>query len=270
MAGNTTDQVAVQTLDVSVSLVAMNQRRDLERLLPTLRGAIARESAEILLVDHCSTDGTEEFLKEHFPEVSVLRSLGRAGYGENHNRNIARARGRYVALMNSDMEVREGTLTMLRTFMDAHPDVGIAFPKVLNPDGSIQGLNKRLPTVWDLFLRRFIPHPLQRPFRRRMDWYEMRDVGYDSSYDLPFVSGAFMFARTDLLKALGGFDRSFFLYFEDVDLSRRVQATHRTVYVPEAAVTHFWARSTHKHWRYSYYFIRSAGRYFLRWGVRLW
>jgi GT2 family glycosyltransferase len=263
------EQSVERVPEVTVSLVAVNQRADLERLLPTLVKAAEAVGAEILLVDNRSTDGTTEFVRRTYPAVSVLRTEERVGYGGNHNRNLARASGRYFVVMNADMEVRENTLAELFSFMETNPEVGVSCPKVLNPDGSIQGLNKRLPTIWDLFLRRFMPRRLRGLFRKRLEYYEMRDVGYESSYDVPFVSGAFMFARTSVLRKLGGFDRRYFLYFEDADLCRRVQQTHRTVYWPEAVVTHFWARSAHRSWRYTAYGLRSAVRYFWTWGLRV-
>ena len=259
-----------QVPDVTVSLVAVNQRANLERLLPTLVRATAAVNAEILLVDNGSVDGTTEFVRSTYPAVSVLRTEERTGYGGNHNRNLARALGRYFVIMNVDMEVREDTLSVLLSFMEANPDVGVSCPKVLNPDGSIQGLNKRLPAIWDLVLRRFMPQGLRASFGKRLEHYEMRDVGYDSSYDVPFISGAFMFARTSVLMNIGGFDQRYFLYFEDVDLCRRVQRTHRTVYWPEAVVTHFWARSAGRSWRHTGYILWSAVRYFWTWGLRVW
>jgi len=141
-------------------------------------------------------------------------------------------------------------------------------PKILNEDGTIQGLNKRYPTVLDLFLRRFVPRNLQGLFKKRLDYYEMRDVGYDIMYDVEFLSGAFMFCRTDLLKSIGGFDPRYFLYFEDVDLCRRIQRTHRTVYFPDVSVTHYWERSAHKNWTYTVHFIKGAQTYFNQWGYR--
>jgi GT2 family glycosyltransferase len=259
-----------QVPDVTVSLVAVNQRTDLERLLPMLLKAAAAVNAEVLLVANRCDDRSAEFVLETYPAVSVLRTENRAGYGENHNLNLARASGRYFVIMNVDMEVREDTLSELFSFMEANPDVGLSCPKVLNPDGSIQGLNRRLPTIWDLFLRRFMPRRLRGAFRKRLECYEMRDVGYDSSYDVPFVSGAFMFARTSLLKALGGFDERYFLYYEDADLSRRVQRTHRTSYWPKAVVTHYWARRAHMGWLHTGYHLQSALQYFRTWGVRVW
>src|SRR3990167_4773220 len=96
----------------------------------------------------------------------------------------------------------------------------------------------------------------------------MRDIGYDHIYDVPFLSGAFMFCRTNLLKKVGGFDPGYFLYFEDADLCRRVQKTHRTVYCPATSVTHYWQRSAHKQWKFGWIFMRSAWRYFNRWGYK--
>ncbi len=251
---------------VTISLVALNQRRDLERLLPTLLPAAATAGAEVLLVNNRSTDGTAEFMAANYPAVSVVENPDVAGYGENHNINLKRSSGRYFVVMNSDMTVAEDVFARMRDYMDANPGVGACCPKVLNPDGTIQGLNKLLPTVWDLFLRRFMPGPLKKYFRRRMEAFEMRDVGYDHSYYVPSLSGCFMFCRADLIKRLGGFDEKYFLYFEDTDLCRSIQLTHTTMYVPEAVVTHYWARSAHISYRAMWLFIKSTARYFNKWG----
>jgi hypothetical protein len=257
------------SVDITISLVSYNQRHDLEKLLPTLMPAADLVHSEILLVDNRSIDGTSEWAHKNYPFVNTLFNPNKAGYGENHNLNLQRVCGRYFVIMNSDMIVSPNTFSVLRDYMDQHPDVGIVSPKVLNEDGSIQGLNKRYPTLFDLFLRRLMPKFLQSFFRRRLDYYEMRDVGYDQICDVPFLSGAFIFCRTDLLKSLGGFDPGYFLYFEDADLCRRVQQTHRTVYYPATGVTHYWERAAHKNWKFSWIFMQSAWLYFNRWGWKL-
>ncbi|HBW21906.1 MAG: hypothetical protein A2X28_02090 [Elusimicrobia bacterium GWA2_56_46] len=254
---------------ITISLISLNQRGDIERLLPTLMSAAEKIGAEVLLVDNCSTDSTRDFVTANYPGVKVVDNPNVAGYGENHNINLKRASGSYFVIMNSDMMVSPDTFVALKDYMDSHPDVGAVCPKILNPDGSIQGLNKLNPTVWDLFLRRFMPKVFIKYFKRRMDAHEMRDRDPNSTYDVPSMSGCFMFCRTDLLKKLGGFDEGYFLYFEDFDLSRRIQRTHRTVYYPGAEVTHFWARSAHLKFRYMLYFFRSAFRYFNKWGYKL-
>lgn len=257
-------------IDLSVSLVSYNQKQDIEHLLPSLLNAAAHVQAEILLVDCNSNDGTVQFVHELFPQVNVFVNLKRAGYGENHNINLDRAKGRYFIIMNSDMIINSDVFLCLSDFMNEHDDIGIVSPKILNKDGTVQGLNKRYPTITDLFIRRFPPHYFSKIqiVRRRLDYYEMRDSGYDHIYDVPFLSGSFMFCRTDLLKKVAGFDPGYFLYFEDADLCRRVQKTHRTVYNPSVSVVHYWKREAHKNWLFTYYFICSAFRYFNRWGYK--
>ena len=256
------------SVDITISLVSYNQRHDLERLLPSLSDAAKFVHAEVLLVDCQSNDGTVQFVHEIFPQVDVFVNLKRAGYGENHNINLERATGRYFVIMNSDMTVYPEILLCLADFMNERNDIGIVSPKILNADGTIQGLNKRYPTIYDLLLRRFLPKKCQRLFKRRLDHYEMRDIGYDHIYDVPFLSGSFMFCCTDLLNKVNGFDPEYFLYFEDVDLCRRTQKTHRTVYNPSVSVVHYWKREAHKNWLFTYYFICSAFRYFNRWGYK--
>jgi GT2 family glycosyltransferase len=255
-------------VELSISLVAYNQRHYLERMLPALVEATKLAPTEILVVDHRSQDGTAAYLRDNFPAVHVTRNDSRAGYGENHNRNLRRACGRYFVIMNTDILVQPDSFVRLRDYLEKNPDVGMVSPKMLNEDGTIQGLNKRFPTVWDLFLRRFVPRGIRKRFQDRLDRYEMKDCGYDTGYDVEFVSGSFMFCRTNRLRDVGGFDPRYFLYFEDVDLCRRMQRLCRTSYCPEVSAVHLWERSAHKNWVYTYYFMRSALTYFNRWGWR--
>ena len=191
------------------------------------------------------------------------------GYGKAHNWAIFHSEpSKYHLILNPDIIISPGAISALIKFMDTNPDIGLVCPKILNEDGSIQYLNKRYPTVFDLFLRRFLPSPLKLFFQKRLDYYEMKDVGYDSAYDVPFLTGCFMFCRKSVLKEIGGFDPEYFLYFEDVDLCRRIQRIHRTVYNPSVSVIHYWKREAHKNWLFTYYFICSAFRYFNRWGYK--
>jgi GT2 family glycosyltransferase len=254
---------------ITVSLVGVDQRLHLEVLLPSLVAALRGLPSEILLVDNRSTDGTGEFVRRVYPQVSVLHHQRICGYGENNNLNLVRARGKYMAVMNCDMRVEPNTFVSMLTFMESHPEIGILTPRVLNPDGSDQFLNKRFPNLLDLFLRRFGPRILRKGFARRMEQYETQDLGYEEIRDVEFCSGCFLFCRTDLLRNLSGFDPRFFLYFEDTDLCRRVQRTHRTVYFPHVRVYHHWRRASHGKWYFTWVFSRSAWRYFRKWGWKI-
>jgi GT2 family glycosyltransferase len=224
--------------------------------------------SEVLLVDNVCTDSTVPFIEQCYPNVVLRRNAVRKGYGANHNVNIAEARGEYILIMNSDMVVEPDALLRMLSYMDHNPDIGVLCPKILSSDGTIQHLNKRYATVLDLFLRRFVPNSLRPLFQRRLDHYEMLDVGYDHVCEVESVTGAFMFCRAAVLRALSGFDPRYFMYCEDFDLCRKVQKTHRTVYFPDARVVHYWERSAHKSWYWTWVFVVSAWRYFNKWGYK--
>ncbi|MDQ5984374.1 MAG: hypothetical protein CSYNP_00069 [Syntrophus sp. SKADARSKE-3] len=194
------------------------------------------------------------------------------GYGKGHNWCICRSEpSKYSLILNPDVIIPKGVIEALSDYLDRHPDVGMVCPWVLNKDQSLQHLNKRPPNVLDLFLRRFSLDGTAFPFlKKRLDRYEMRDVGYEDIYEVPFMTGAFMFCRTEVLKKVGGFDPRFFLYFEDADLSRRFQREgYKTVYYPYVHITHLWQRESQKNWKMSLVFILSGMKYFRKWGWKL-
>ena len=190
------------------------------------------------------------------------------GYGKAHNWAIKNSKkSRYHLIMNPDIVIAPDAIEILVDFMNKNTDVGMVCPRVMNEDDTVQYLNKRYPNVLDLSARRFIPHFLSASLKRRIDHYEMKDVGYDEICDIEVMSGAFMLCQKDVLKTLGGFDPRYFLYFEDVDLSRKFQQYgYRTVYNPNATVIHSWGRASHKNIRMTVIFIANMYRYFNKWG----
>ncbi len=256
-------------VDLSVSIVSHNSCNDLKQLMPSLKESLNHISSEILLVDNNSDDGSVLFIKENYPEVFITENIERVGYGANQNKNLNIANGKYLLFMNADMIILPDTLSILCEFMDNHVDAGICSANVLNEDGTLQFLNKQYPSLLDLVLRRFLPGFLKKRFENRLHYYEMREIGYTSSIDIPFISGCFMFCRTSMIRAVGGFDEKFFLYFEDVDLCRKVQTLAKTISCPDAKVIHKWERLSHRELKWFFIFVESALRYFNKWGVVL-
>jgi GT2 family glycosyltransferase len=191
-----------------------------------------------------------------------------AGYGRAHNWAIQNSKdSHYHIIINPDIVISPGTIEKLILFMDENKNIGMVCPRVLNEDGSDQFLNKRYPNLFDLFSRRFIPKKIQSLLKKRLDHYEMKDVGYDNICDVEIMSGAFMVCRKDILKSIGGFDPRYFLYFEDFDLSRKFQNYgYRTVYYPYATVIHHWERAAHKSLKMALVFSVNMFRYFNKWG----
>jgi GT2 family glycosyltransferase len=219
---------------------------------------------------HISDNSETQALKPHIIYMNVkYRYNGfNAGYGRGHNMAIEKcSESKYHIIINPDIIISPKTIEALSEFLDDNHDIGMICPKVLNEDGSIQPLNKRYPTVFDLFVRRFLPKRLHGLLEKRLAWYETRDIGYETIRDIEFMSGCFMFCRTNALKAVGGFDDRFFMYFEDADLSRKIQHVgYRTVYYPHANITHLWERASHKSIKMTWVFIENMIRYFNKWG----
>ena len=194
------------------------------------------------------------------------------GYGKAHNWCINRCEpSKYFLILNPDVIISKGTIEQLSHYLDKDPSIGMVCPRVLNKDQTLQHLNKRRPNLTDLFLRRFYTTKGMFPFiKKRLDHYEMRDVGYEDIYEVPFMTGAFMFCRADVLKKVAGFDPRFFMYFEDADLSRKFQKEgYRTIYYPYVHITHFWKRESQKSLRMALVFMISGMKYFHKWGWKL-
>lgn len=190
------------------------------------------------------------------------------GYGKGNNIAIENAEeSKYFLVLNPDVFIKEDALEKLIHHMDMNPEIGIIIPKVLNLDGTQQFVNKRYPALFPLFIRRFIPKFLHPLFKKSLDYYEMRDLNQEANYEVPFMSGAFMLFRRDVLNKVRGFDPRYFLYFEDADISREVQSLgYKTIYYARASVVHLWKRAAHKNWKITFIFISNMARYFNKWG----
>jgi GT2 family glycosyltransferase len=258
---------------LSLAIVTFNSELSIGNTLRSLNCHLPSNLApRMIIVDNASTDGTaaivENFSRTH-PNISFFRNTDNVGFGQAHNRALAVTESRYHIICNPDIILHSDVFTPLAALLDRHPDIAIACPQFRYTNGELQPLNRHHPTVFDLLLRRLPSKVTRLLFSRRLEHYDMRDIGYERSYDVPFVSGAFMFCRTRVLKEVQGFDGQFFLYFEDADLSRRVQNRgYRSVYCPDASVVHVWERLAHKSLSGSWIFVRSAYRYFRKWGFR--
>ncbi|NIF76613.1 glycosyltransferase family 2 protein [Paraburkholderia sp. Cy-641] len=273
------DTVRSAIADLSVSLVVYQpERMQLERTLVSLGEACdaLRRSRLGLPVELCLVDNgglpdlspTFEALRVNGIAIKLVSGHGNVGYGRGHNMAIEQATTRYHLVLNPDIDLDPAALANALDFLDAYPEIGLLSPCIGDEAGRLQYLCRRYPTVLDLFVRGFLPSSLHKPFARRLERYEMRDVinEHDVVWDPPIVSGCFMLFRTSVLKNLAGFDARYFLYFEDYDLSLRTHNAARIAYNPAVRVLHHGggaARKGHAHIRM---FVSSAFKFFNRFG----
>lgn len=260
---------------LSISIVTHNSEAVVQKALDSILDNLPENAAgQLFVVDNLSTDNTRQILSRYeslHDRIHIIENERNLGYGAGHNLAVQEAKSSFHAICNPDIVLHEEALSTLVSFMKQYPEAGIVSPRFQFSDGRLQPLNRRYPSVLDLLLRRFAPKKIDFLFKKRLDRYAMLDIGYDDVCDVLFASGAFMFCRTDALKKICGFDPSFFLYFEDVDLSRRMQQEgYRTLYCPWVTVTHGYERGSHKNWHLTFVFIKSAIKYFNKWGYKFW
>jgi len=188
------------------------------------------------------------------------------GYGAAHNIAIRQTLEQdlpYHLVMNPDISLDPAILSKIEEFMNNNSDIGLLMPKILYPNGEIQYLCKLIPTPFDLIIRRFLPKSWTQ---KHMEKFELRSSGYNRMMDVPYLSGCFMFLRSQAIREAGMFDECFFMYPEDIDLTRRIHNSFRTVYYPKASIIHSHAQSSYISKKMLSIHILNMIRYFNKWG----
>jgi len=200
------------------------------------------------------------------PRVVFTHNGANIGFGAAHNRAIKHAcvDSDLHLILNPDIRFESNVLEQISTMFAKDPQLVVAMPKIVYPDGSLQRLCKLLPTPTDLLIRRFVP--LSR-LRKKLDYrYEMHELSQDEVSEVPTLSGCFLIARSSVLLEVGAFDERYFMYMEDVDLVRRLATKGKALYVPSTTVIHEYAKGSYRNYRLLSYHVRSAIRYFNKWG----
>jgi len=230
--------------EISVVVVSYNTRDILRRCLAQLRAALAGIRGEAIVVDNASADGSADMVADEFPEMRLLRSSVNLGFAAANNRGFELARGRYVVLLNPDAFVGDGALARALAHMERSPRVGLAGGRLQDPDGRLQPSGRLFPSLLNELLvtsglaARYAGSRLFGRFDR--SW---ADPGRPARVD--WVPGAFTIIRREALARTGGFDERFFMYYEEVDLCRRMaDAGYEVWYWPDIVVTHIGGASS--------------------------
>jgi len=242
-------------VDLSILIVNWNVRdllRDCLRsvLMPMSFDADSRtwrlgaRHVEILVVDNASGDGSAAMVRAEFPDVSLIACDANLGFVGGNNLALERARGDYLLLLNPDAMVVGDAVEALMSYMDAHPEVGIAGPLLRSVDGAVQSSRRRFPTLWQALwestvLEQWFPH---NPWARR---YRMEDMPAYATQNVDWVTGACLIVRARAAAEVGPLDAHIFMYSEELDWCRRMaDAGWRVAFVPEAQVVHYEGRSS--------------------------
>lgn len=253
--------------DVTLSIVTYNHAKTISAVLTSALASLRKDRLRhrVIVVDSASTDGTAPLIRKKFPQVTVIESENRGyGAGQNIAMRMSMHDSLYHAAVNPDITFPPGTIRGLFTYMQKHADVALTAPKITYPDGRLQYLSKLLPTPLDFFVRRIFPLPGLLPLINRR--FEMRASGYTMTMPVPFISGCFMMMRNACVARSGMFDERYFLFCEDIDLTRRLGRTGKTMFVPKYTAVHDHVRKSFLNIPMFLIYLRSTLYYFNKWG----
>lgn len=245
-------------------IVTYNNMSTIDNAVKSLLECTAA-SFGLFVVDNGSTDGTPEYIERNYPSVTVIRTNANLGFGAGHNFIMDRLNSKYHVIINPDIIVKDDVISKMAEYLDDNADIGLLSPEIRFPDGRLQVLGKKNPALPYLIASRLRGNG--EPGAKLRE-YAMLDKDLTKPLDIENATGCFMFIRTDLFKEIGGFDKRYFMYFEDCDLTREVNLRSRAVYYPEATVYHEWGRESKKNFKLKLIQITSMLNYYAKWGLK--
>jgi GT2 family glycosyltransferase len=248
--------------DISLSIVTYNNEAIIEKTIEILISHLENKLSYVLFViDNNSKDDTVKKVQSCNGNIVLIRNNKNLGFGAGHNIILDKIDSKYHIVINPDITIVNDVISEMYEYMENNKEIGLLTPLVKHPDGDIQYLCKRNPTVTDLFIRLVLPNN----FKKRQDYFTMKETGYDKPFEVEYATGCFMFFRTEIFKQLKGFDEHIFLYLEDADITRRVNQISKTIFYPYNYVIHDWQRGAHKNLKLMWINVKSAIWYFWKW-----
>lgn len=252
-------------IDLSVVIVNYNTKALLRDCLRSVLDSRGLNGLDVIVVDNASTDGSADMVREEFPQVRLIASPVNGGYSYANNLGLRAAQpSRYYLLLNPDTVVPPSALADMVAYMDSRPDAGVAGPRLVLADGSL-----------DLACRRGFPAPMVSLYRlsglsrlfpksTRFGRYNMTFLDPDDEAEVDSVVGAFMMVRAEAMEQAGLLDETFFMYGEDLDWAYRIrQKGWKVYYNPAVTVLHY-KRAASRHSRRAQFEFQRAMYIFYR------
>lgn len=251
--------------DASVVIVSFNTREVTRECLTTLERESDGVAYEVIVVDNASRDGSADMVAESFPRATLIRSETNLGFAAANNRGFAVAQGRHVVLLNSDAFLTPGALRRSIELLDADPRLGLVGGRLVGRDGAPQPSARLFNSVLNDLLA-LSGLAARRPRSRFFGRFDRTWADPSRPADVDWVPGAYSAIRAEALAQAGPFDERFFLYYEEVDLCRRIKAAGYTIgYRPEIEVVHLGGESSRTVKRLT---MSSAGAQLTLWRMR--
>lgn len=220
-----------------------------------------------ILIDHSPTNELKNSIQyqSNIHKVEYYHHPENKGYGAGHNIAIRKIQeiSPIHFIINPDVYFDKNVLNDLSNILLQYDELGMIMPKIVDQNNSIQYLAKLLPRPIDVFGKRFLPNFLTK---KLLDNYQLKFADYSKIMNVPYLSGCFMGIKTSVLKTVGGFDERFFMYPEDIDLTRRIHELYDTWYYPDVKIIHLHEAGSYKSFKMLWIHIYNMIKYFNKWG----
>ncbi|MFV0221273.1 glycosyltransferase family 2 protein [Empedobacter falsenii] len=221
---------------------------------------------KIYLIDN-SVNNELEKLKFIAPDKIEYHFLNNnVGFGTAHNVAIKRsieANYKYHLILNPDVEFEPYVITELTHYLEENEDCGLIIPKVFYKNGDLQYLCKRLPKFYELYGKRILPKSLKDKINARL---ELHHFNYDKILNVPYLSGCFMLCRNEALDKINGFDERYFMYMEDMDITRSIHKYYKTIFYPNVHIIHGYRSESKVNKKLLIALIKSSIQYYNKYG----
>lgn len=219
---------------------------------------------KLIIIDHSPSLALSTYFKDWENTVYFHHPENR-GFGAGHNLAIRQIinHSDFHLVLNPDVYFDTTVLPTMVQYLSSNLKVGAMMPKIVNPSGELQYLAKLLPTPFDLLFKRFLPATWTK---RRVEKFQLKFTDYQQIMNVPYLSGCFMLLRVEVFKKIGLFDERFFMYPEDIDLSRRIHEQYETLFFPKVRIVHSHQAASYKSMKMLWIHSYNMMKYFNKWG----
>ena len=252
-------------IDITASIVIYNEDIGILRNTIDCFLSIKNFTRKIYLIDNTLNSDYEEF--DQYKSLEYVPVKENIGFGAGHNRIIDRIKGesRFHLILNPDVGFEYGIFNALIDALEPESNTMMIAPKVLFPDRSFQNSCRRFPTIKELIVRRI--SVLQPLFKKTIKDGEYADKDLSKPFFADYLTGCFQLYKTNDFVEINGFDERYFLYMEDVDICRKIDAANKKkMYFPDVEIVHVLKKGSNKNMRLFFRHFISALKYFNKWG----
>ena len=244
---------------LSIILIEYNSLDEIANCISSLRECVHDDYEIIVSSNSLYTLDNKEKARARFPGVKWSFNERNGGFAYGMNEGLKVANGDVLIVMNPDVQLKSGLQPMIE-YLQAHEEVGIIAPKIVDSEGVIQDSFRDFITPWGF---------VSRQIGRMKDNGELHVKDYDKPVPSDWVIGAFMMCRRDFYEKVGGLSDDYFMYCEDMDWCKRAHlAGYDVVYFPETAIEYKGTRAARKSWKYSKIFLNSLFTYWKKYGIK--